>query len=260
MQFFNKSIIESIIIVVLCFFLCSISKKIVRKILGIRSSLISEKRQKTIVNLISNIVRFFIVVISATIILEEFGVDTKSFIASLGVFSLVLGLALQDILKDIIAGISITFEGLFNIGDWIKIGDFKGEVISTGLRTTKIKAYTGEIKIISNRNILDLINYSMENNISIIDVEVAYESNLEKVENVLIELCAELKQKKVVKEMDFLGLESLEPNGLKYRLIIKSKYSDSFSLARSIRKQIVITFNKNKITIPYNQVVIHNEL
>ena len=260
MQIFNRSIIESIIVVILCIIFCSISKKIVRKIFGIRSSLIPEKRQKTIVNLITNIVRAFIVVISVTIILEEFGVDTKSFIASLGVFSLVLGLALQDILKDIIAGVSITFEGLFNIGDWIKIGDFKGEVITTGLRTTKIKAYTGEIKIISNRNILDLINYSMDKTTSIIDVEVAYESDLDKVEEILINLCTELKKKKVVKEMEFLGLETLELNGLKYRLIIKSNYSDSFVLGRNIRKEIVTTFNKNKITIPYNQVVIHNEL
>ena len=145
---FNKSVIEVLIVVVLCVVFCYLSKKIVKKVFAVKNSFVPVKRQKTVVNLITNIVRVFIVVIGATIVLEEFGVDTKSFIASLGVFSLVLGLALQDILKDIIAGISITFEGLFNIGDWIKIGDFKGEVIASGLRSTKLKAYTGEIKII----------------------------------------------------------------------------------------------------------------
>lgn len=257
---FNKSVIEVLIVVVLCVVFCYLSKKIVKKVFGVKNSFVPVKRQKTVVNLITNIVRVFIVVIGATIILEEFGVDTKSFIASLGVFSLVLGLALQDILKDIIAGISITFEGLFNIGDWIKIGDFKGEVIASGLRTTKLKAYTGEIKIISNRNILDLVNYTMGNALTIIDVEVAYESDLDKVELVLKHLCDEFKKEKLVEEIDLLGLESLEQNGLKYRLIVKSTYSDSFALSRNLKRTIMDEFNKNNITVPYNQVVIHNEL
>lgn len=257
---FNKSIIEALIILVLCILFCSFSKKIVKKLFGFKNSFVPVKRQKTVVNLITNIVRFFIAIIGATIILEEFGVDTKSFIASLGVFSLVLGLALQDILKDIIAGISITFEGLFNIGDWIKIGDFKGEVIASGLRTTKLKAYTGEIKIVSNRNITDLVNYSMGNSLSIIDIEVAYESNLDKVEKVLKDICNEFKKEKLVIEIDLLGLESLEQNGLKYRLIVKAPYSESFSLNRKLKREIMNAFNDNKITIPYNQVVIHNEL
>ena len=257
---FNKSVIEVLIVVVLCVVFCYLSKKIVKKVFGVKNSFVPVKRQKTVVNLITNIVRVFIVVIGATIILEEFGVDTKSFIASLGVFSLVLGLALQDILKDIIAGISITFEGLFNIGDWIKIGDFKGEVIASGLRTTKLKAYTGEIKIISNRNILDLVNYSMGNALTIIDVEVVYESNLDKVELVLKHLCDEFKKEKLVEEIDLLGLESLEQNGLKYRLIVKSTYSASFTLSRNLKRTIMDEFNKNNITVPYNQVVIHNEL
>ena len=52
----------------------------------------------------------------------------------------------------------------------------------------------------------------------------------------------------------------LEQNGLKYRLIVKSTYSDSFALSRNLKRTIMDEFNKNNITVPYNQVVIHNEL
>ena len=257
---FNNSIIKLLIVIILCIIFCYLSKKLVKKIFGFKNAFVPAKRQKTVVNLITNILRAFIVIIGATIILEELGVDTKSFIASLGVFSLVLGLALQDILKDIIAGISITFEGLFNIGDCIKIGDFKGEVITSGLRTTKLKAYTGEVKIISNRNISDLVNYTMGNALTIVDVEVAYESDLDKVEKVLNYLCDEFKKEKLVEEVDLLGLESLESNGLKYRMVVRSTYLDSFALSRTLKRKIMDEFNKNKIIVPYNQVVIHNEL
>ena len=100
----------------------------------------------------------------------------------------------------------------------------------------------------------------MGNALTIIDVEVAYESDLDKVELVLKHLCDEFKKEKLVEEIDLLGLESLEQNGLKYRLIVKSTYSDSFALSRNLKRTIMDEFNKNNITVPYNQVVIHNEL
>lgn len=256
---FNNIFIKILIIIVLCLTLCYLSKKIIGKFLYVKSSKIPENRQRSVVNLISNIARIFIMFIALTIILEELGIDTKSFIASLGVFSLVVGLALQDLLKDFIAGFSIVVEGLFNIGDWIEIASFKGEVISCSLRTTKIRAYTGEIKIVSNRNIVDLINYSMDDSISLIDVEVSYGENLEKVDNVISQICDEYKKEKYVKEVESLGLNTIGSNGLEFRLMVKTKYTNSLAISRKLKRKIVDTFAKNNISIPFQQVVVHNE-
>ena len=254
----NYSLIKVLSVILVSLILISISKKIVGKLLFIKTSKVPIKRQKSIVNLISNIVRFFILFIALTIILEEFGIDTKSFIASLGVFSLVIGLALQDLLKDIISGFSIVFEGLYNIGDWIEISSFKGEVIATSLRTTRIRAYTGEVKIISNRNITELINYSMDDSNAIVDVEVSYDSKLDKVDKVIGEMCTDFEKEEGVKKVDILGLNEIGDSGLKFRLVIKSDYSNSIALSRKLKRKIVDTFNKNNISIPYKQVVIHN--
>lgn len=254
----NYSLIKVLSVVLVSLILITISKKIVGKLLFIKTSKVPIKRQKSIVNLISNIVRFFILFIALTIILEEFGIDTKSFIASLGVFSLVVGLALQDLLKDIISGFSIVFEGLYNIGDWIEISSFKGEVIATSLRTTRIRAYTGEVKIISNRNITELVNYSMDDSNAIVDVEVSYDSKLDKVDKVINEICTDFEKEVGVKQVDILGLNEIGDSGLKFRLVIKSDYSNSIALSRKLKRKVVDTFNKNNISIPYKQVVIHN--
>lgn len=254
----NYSLIKVLSVVLVSLILITISKKIVGKLLFIKTSKVPIKRQKSIVNLISNIVRFFILFIALTIILEEFGIDTKSFIASLGVFSLVVGLALQDLLKDIISGFSIVFEGLYNIGDWIEISSFKGEVIATSLRTTRIRAYTGEVKIISNRNITELVNYSMDDSNAIVDVEVSYDSKLDKVDKVINEICTDFEKEVGVKKVDILGLNEIGDSGLKFRLVIKSDYSNSIALSRKLKRKVVDTFNKNNISIPYKQVVIHN--
>ena len=254
----SKKVITPIIIVIACLLICSLSKIVVSKIFSIKNKNIDIKKHHTIINLINNIFRGFVITINFILILENFGIDTASFVASLGVFSLVIGLALQDLLKDIIVGINLVFEGQYNIGDWVKIGDFKGEVLASNFRTTKLKAYTGEIKIISNRNISEVINYSLSNATAIIDVSVAYESDLNKVKKVLDNMCSELITNKKVKDMECLGVQELENSGIVYRIIARDDYNTSIVLTRMIKEEIVNTLNKNNITIPYPQVVIHS--
>lgn len=255
----SKKIIFLIIIFFTCILFCSISKKLVSKIFSFKNKNIDIKKKNTIVNLISNLLRLFIIAISGILILQNFGVDTGSLVASLGVFSLVIGLAVQEVLKDFISGIYLIFEGQFSIGDWVKIGDFKGEVLPSNFRTTKLKAYTGEIKIISNRNITEIINYSLSNSAAIVDVSVAYESDILKVRRILDDLCLNLKENNMVSDIDCLGIEKLDGSSIVFRIVAFDEYCKSIFLSRMIKEKILISFNQNSITIPYFQVVIHNE-
>ena len=254
----KKELIASFIIVIVCFFICFLSKKIIVKIFSIKSKRINDNKKKTIINLINNIFKFIIMTISILLILEIYGIDTKSLVTSLGVVGLVAGLALQDLLKDFIVGMTIIFEGEYLVGDWVSINGFKGEVLPSNLRTTKIKAYTGEVKIISNRNITEIINYSLENTNLVIDVNVAYESDIKKVKDVLNNLCIGLKERYSLKQMNCLGIQELSESSIVFRLVVLSKYPEHFELDRKIKEDIVLIFNKEKITIPYNQVVVRN--
>ena len=73
-----------------------------------------DKRKDTIIDLSKNIFKYIIVILIILQILKLYGVDTTSIIASIGVFAAVIGLAFQDILKDLLAGISIIFYNLTN--------------------------------------------------------------------------------------------------------------------------------------------------
>lgn len=252
----KKEIIAPIIILLVSIFLCSVVKKIVYKMFNFSKS--NDGKKKSVTNLVNNIIRVIILLIAVVTILEIYGIDTKSLVASLGVISLVAGLALQDLLKDFIVGISILLEGQFSIGDWVSINGFKGEVMPSNLRTTKLRAYTGEIKYIVNRNITEITNYSTDNTNLIIDVSVAYESDIEKVKNILDELCISLKEEYKLKDLNCLGIQELSDNSIDFRLVASTKYSDQFNLDRIVKKEIIKVFAKNKITIPYNQVVVHN--
>lgn len=254
----KKEIIAPLIIVIVTGILLLISKKILKRIINIKSSKINDKRKKTIINLIDNIVKFVIIILAVLSILEVYGIDTKSLIASLGLVGLILGLAVQDLIKDFLVGISIIFEGQYSIGDWVSINGFKGEVIPSNLRITKLKAYTGEIKMIANRTITELTNYSLDKANLIVDVDVAYESNIDKVKDILDELCRTMKEEYSLKQFECLGIQELSSSSIRFRLVANTAYLDQFSLDRSIKKEVVKIFAKNNITIPYTQVVVHN--
>ena len=258
---FKKEIIAPVCIIAGAIIIYIIATKIIKKILKIKVKTVDEKKQKTLIVLINNIIKYFLAAIALLMILEVYGIDTKSLIASLGVFGLVVGLALQDILKDFISGISIILENQYRLGDTVTINNFKGEVIFLGIKTTKIKAYTGEIKIVANRTITEVINHTLDNSLAIVDVGVNYDSDLNKVEKVLKEVCEELtKNLDYLKgEVTLLGLDKMADSSLVYRISVETESMKHFSVQRQINRAIVDAFNKNKINIPYNQVVIHNE-
>ncbi len=257
-ELLKREYIVPVVTIIICLAICKISKKIVSKIFNLKKNS-TDGKKKTIVNLINNIIKFIVALLGIIIILETYGIDTKSLVASFGVAGLVAGLALQDLLKDLIVGILIIFEGEYSIGDWVTINGFKGEVLSSNLRTTKLKAPTGEIKIISNRNISEIINYSISKANLLIDLDVAYESDIKKVKEILDELCVELKKEYNLKEMSCLGIQELASSSIKFRLKVVSNYEEQFDLERKIKEKVVLEFNKNNITIPYSQLVIHNE-
>ncbi len=218
------------------------------------------KKTETFKVLLKNIIKYIIIVFLILAILTVYGIDVTSVLAGLGIVGVVLGLALQDLAKDIIAGFSIILENQYAIGDTISISGFKGEVIFLGLKTTKIKNYEGQVKIIANRNATEVINYSMENSLAIVDVDVSYEEDNEKVEQVLNKLAEELTRilPKLKGKVELLGIQELSSSSVRYRIIAPTISMEHFDIERKIRKSVKERLDKENIKIPYQQIEVHN--
>jgi len=255
----SKKVLGPIIIIFATLIISSLLSNVVKKILKTKIS-VDDKRKKTMIGLISNIVKYFLFIIAILMILSLYGIDTTALITSLGVVGLVAGLAVQDLLKDFLSGISIIFENQYVVGDTVTINGFKGEVISLGLKTTKLKAYTGEIKFISNRNVTEVINHSVEHSLAVVDISISYEEDIDKVEKVLTELCSTLskKLKNIKGEVLYLGIESLESSSINYRIQVETEPLKQYEIKRQLLREIKQELDKNEITIPYEQLVIHN--
>ena len=103
-----------------------INEKVSNKIISKSNT----KRKKTVIGLINNIIKYIIAIIVIINILNVYKVNTNSILASLGIASVVIGLAFQDIIKDFLAGIFIVFDNAYAVGDCITVDNFNGEVIS----------------------------------------------------------------------------------------------------------------------------------
>ena len=257
----SREVIGTILVIAFSILLYEILKSLIKEMLRINFTRINESKNKTIEGLIFSIMKYVIIIIDVLIILNLYGVDTNAIIASLGVVGIVAGLAVQDTLKDFVSGVFILAEDLYRVGDTVKIGDFKGEVIYLGLKTTRVKAYTGEIKMISNRNITEIINYSKDNSLAIVDVATEYSESTAKIEKVLTDLCERLSKEipNLKGDVELLGIVSLGDDSVQFRIIAPTEPMEHFAVERLIRKEVKEQFKKNKINIPFRQVVIHNE-
>lgn len=256
-----KEIIQPFLILLISFVIYVIINRMIKKMLKVKSKKIDYKKKKTILTLFRSILRYVIIGIDILLLLSVYGVDTKAILASLGVAGLVIGLGVQDLLKDVIAGAFILFEGQYQVGDTIMVNGFKGEVLSLGLKTTRLRAFTGEIKIISNRLMTEVVNYSLDMNLAIVDVMVAYESDLSEVEKVLHKVCMEQQEilSNIKGNIDLLGVQSLDDNGIVYRITVPCVPMQHFGVERALRRAIKVAFDEHHISIPYPQVVIHDD-
>lgn len=255
-----KEIVGPILIILISIIVYLFIKSIINRVFRIRNKYVDKRKSKTINSLINNLIKYFIVIVDIVMILDIFGIDTKTLIASLGVVGLVAGLAVQDTLKDFVAGVSIILENQYRVGDVVTIKGFSGEVVDLGIKSTKIRAYTGEVMIISNHLIEEVINHSLDKSVAIIDIPISYNTDVDKLESVLNDLFKSLNGsiKGITSDIKILGLQSYDDSSITYRVVCDTVPMEHLQVERDLKKAIKICLDKNKIEIPFPQVVVHN--
>ena len=226
---------------------------------GIIKRISNDKRinnkKKTILSLIKNIIKYIIYICTALGILGVYGIDTTGIVASIGIAGLVIGLALQDIISDFLAGILILFDNKYSLGDIVEINGFKGEVINFGLMSTKIKNGLGEIKILSNSSFKEVTNYSMANSLLVINLDVSYDTNIDLLDKVLNDLRSEvLKINNVEGNYSVLGINEFSSSSIKYTVSIECKPNTGYGVKREYFKLVKKAFDENHIEIPYDKL------
>lgn len=256
---FSKKVLGPIIITLVLWIIYLFICKTIKKLLNIKLNDKEKKRRKTLASLFSNLIKYFLILIGILMILNIYEINTSAIVASLGAASLVAGLAFQDILKDLLSGVSIILENQYGIGDTVTINGNKGEVIELGIKTTKIKTATGEIIFVSNRNIDQVINHSLDFSLVMIDLGLSYDEDINKIEKVLNNLFQKIEIPNLKSEVKLLGIEELSSSTVVFRITAETVPMKHFEVKRELLKQIKMELDKNNISIPYDQLVVHND-
>ncbi|BCR35734.1 mechanosensitive ion channel family protein [Mariniplasma anaerobium] len=216
-------------------------------------------RKETIGILIISMTKFAFMVIALILVLSAWNVPTPTLLAGAGIAGLAISFGAQGLLEDVFAGLSIIFEKQFVVGNFVEVGDFRGEVLEIGPRNTRIKNIYGNILIIANSDIREIVNLSEELSFAISEVSIEYSADLDKVEDIIKQNLPLIKEKipQIVQGPIYDGVDQLGDSAVIVRVIAHCEEKDRLKVRRLLNKELKILLDKNGITIPFPQLVIH---
>ena len=213
-------------------------------------------RVGTMATLISSIIKYAMVLVGFCWILSIIGVDVSTIFASIGILALIIGFGAESLVADLVTGIFILFENEYNVGDIIEIDGYRGTVNEIGLRTLSIIDGSGNIKRINNSNLKNIVNRSINNSCAVSDIMVSYDTDLEELDETLKIILEEIEKKYETLfegKIKYVGVESLEPMGIKLRFCVDLDEKNLFTGKRILNKELKIAFDKNNIVITHEK-------
>lgn len=219
------------------------------------------KKGITISKLLINFVKWIIAIASIFFILAAWGANTTFMLASAGVVTLVIGLGSQALVADILAGVFIVFEGDFQVGDIVIIDGWRGEVQAIGIRTTKLIDAGGNVKIVTNSDIKNIINQTKELSLAKCYVGVSYNDRIEHVEEVIAANLDKIKERipAIIEGPYYKGVAELNSSSVDLLFVAKCRENDIYQVQRDFNREIKIVFDDNNINIPFPQVTVSYE-
>jgi small conductance mechanosensitive channel len=216
------------------------------------------QRQLTLVPLIKSVLRYLIYFGAFVLMLGALGLNPGPVLAGAGLVGLVVGLGAQPLINDVVSGFFILFENLFLVGDYIETGSARGVVEAIDIRTTRIRDPDGQQHILRNGQLNEIINFSKKFTFAVVEVGVAYGSNLDEVYEVLREVGAKLmaQNSDVLEETEVQGLEAFGASELMIRTVTRVKPGRHAQVAREFRYLVKEYFDRHNIEIPFPQQVV----
>jgi len=215
---------------------------------------------KTTGGIIRGVIRFVVLILGLLILLDTFGISITPLIASLGIGSLAVALALQPTLENFFAGVQIVIDKPFMVGQFIKLDSGEeGYVHKIGWRSVWVRLLANNVVIIPNKVMLNtkLLNYyyPVTEMSTLVQVGVHYSSDLEQVERVTIEVARETLQEVVggTKTFSpFIRFHTFDAYSINFTVILRvNEFVDNYHIKHEFIKRLHRRYAQEGIIIPY---------
>ncbi|MBR0230094.1 MAG: mechanosensitive ion channel family protein, partial [Erysipelotrichaceae bacterium] len=217
----------------------------------------------TSMTLLRSVGRYSIYFIAFIIIINQLGYGSviSNIVTAAGVGALAISLGAQSILKDMIAGLFITFEKQYRVGDFVNINGNEGTVLSIAMRCTYLQSWKGQKIIIPNGQITTVINYSGEYNMAVVQVPTPYDENTAHIRDIIQDVSDRYyeENKEICLEAPRVAaVTAYNESDVQITVYIKAKGRNHYTIQNGLRLRIKERFDKEGILIPFNQIDVHH--
>lgn len=217
-------------------------------------------KARSFLSLMNSALSYFAAIIGFFWCLSALGVDFTAILASVGLLALIVGFGAQSLVEDLVTGIFLVFEDEFNVGDIIEANGFRGTVESIGIRVTCLRDLGGNVKIINNSDLRNVLNRSSQASWASVTVSVAYGTKIDELEKKLTAFLPEIRQKYpdvFLEDPQYSGIQELADSGvvLKFGAVVNEK--DIYAAPRVLNRELLLFLERSGVEIPFPQVVVH---
>ncbi|MGA7689684.1 MAG: mechanosensitive ion channel family protein [Jiangellales bacterium] len=223
-------------------------------------------RSRTLGQLFMNVGSVVILTIAALMVLAEWGFNLAPLIAGAGVLGVALGFGAQTLVADFLSGVFMLMEDQYGVGDIVDLGEASGTVEDVQLRVTKLRAVDGVVWWVRNGEVVRVGNMSQNWSRAVVDVGVAYDSDLARVRDVLSDVAHELHDDEewtdtLLETPEVWGVEDLAADAVTVRVVLKTVPGQQWAVARELRQRVHSRLKAEGIEIPFPQrtVWVRNE-
>ena len=217
------------------------------------------QRAETVGAVLRSIAKVVIGGLAALMVLGEFGLDLAPLIAGAGIVGVAIGFGAQSLVKDFLSGIFMLVEDQLGVGDIVDVGEAAGLVEGVSLRTTRLRDVEGTVWHVPNGEIRRVGNKSQQWSRALLDVQVAFDTDLAEATRVIKAAADEVWHSddvgaSVLEEPEVWGAEGFGPTGIAIRLVVKTQPADQWKVLRELRSRIKVALDRAGIGFGFQRV------
>jgi small-conductance mechanosensitive channel len=253
-EFVHSKLPHLLIAALIAFVLYRVLSLITSRMVGIAeqhaAGHIRVSQVKTMAQVIRNIGLTIIAAIVTMQFLAAVGVNLAPLLASAGVAGVAIGLAAQNIVRDMLNGTLILLEDQFNVGDTIKIAGASGVVESMTLRKTTLRDGDGTLYVIPNSQITTVANLSSDYSVATVNISVDFSADPDKVMELLKNIAMDIRNSEEFKDLfitdpQVLGVDALKGSELIFPVVFKTRATQQYGPIREFRRRVRLALEEN---------------
>lgn len=217
---------------------------------------------KTLAGVIRTTGLAIIGVIAGMQILDAVGINFGPLLASAGIAGVAIGLAAQNIVKDMLNGILIIIEDQFNVGDTVRVAGLAGTVEAMTLRKTTVRDADGTLYVIPNSQITTVANLSVGYSVATVNVSVDFSANPDEVLKLLTTIATEVRNSQEFRQLfvadpQILGVDAIKGSELIFPVVFKTLPTKQYGPIREFRRRVRFALEEHHL-LPGNPYRVSN--